>query len=123
VAPACATPSYDVDGNGEVTALTDGLIILRFFFGFSGPALVSTALGAGATRTDPAAIAAFLSCLATTMLDVDDNGSVAALSDALMLLRYLFGFTGDALTSGALAGGAMRTDPAAVATFLDQFLP
>lgn len=123
VVPACAEPSYDVDGDGSVGALTDGLLILRYLFGFSGSTLVTGALGAGATRTDPAAIAAFLGCLLGTMLDVDDNGSVGALTDGLLILRHLFGFSGATLTTGALGAGAMRTDPAALAAFMNQFIP
>ena len=30
----------DIDGNGEVDALTDGLLILRYLFGIRGPALI-----------------------------------------------------------------------------------
>ena len=33
-------------------------------------------------------------------LDIDDNKQSDALTDGLMIIRYLFGFTGDALTSG-----------------------
>jgi hypothetical protein len=35
-------------------------------------------------------------------LDVDGNGSAAASTDGLLILRYLLGFTGNTLTSGAL---------------------
>jgi hypothetical protein len=123
VVAKCADPSFDVDGNGSVAPLTDGLIILRFLFGFSGPTLTAGALGAGATRTDPAAIVAFLNCLASTMLDVDDNDAVTPLTDGLLILRHLFGFSGSTLTSNALGPGAMRTDPTAITTFMNQFIP
>ena len=115
--------SYDVDANGQVTALTDGLINLRFLFGFSGSTLVAGALGSGATRTDPAAIIAYLQCLATTMLDVDDNDSIGALTDGLLILRRMFGFSGTALTSNAIGPNAMRTNATDLATFMDQFVP
>ena len=36
----------DVDGNGEISPLTDGVMILRFMFGFTGPTLVSGAVDA-----------------------------------------------------------------------------
>ena len=42
---------FDVDGDGEVRALTDGLIIIRYLFGFTGDSLTSGALGSGASRT------------------------------------------------------------------------
>ena len=40
----------DIDGNGQVDALTDGLLISRYLLGISGPALIAGAIGAGATR-------------------------------------------------------------------------
>ena len=44
-------------------------------------------------------------------LDMDDNGEADALSDGIVMLRYLFGFTGGPLVAGALAPDAQRTDP------------
>jgi hypothetical protein len=44
-------PLLDVDGNGKVDALTDGLMIMRKLLGQTGPAITANALGAGATRT------------------------------------------------------------------------
>ena len=34
------------------------------------------------------------------VLDIDGNGATAALTDGLLVLRYLFGFTGATLTAG-----------------------
>jgi hypothetical protein len=45
--PPC---SLDVDGNGSIDALTDGLMLLRAMFGLTGTAVTSGAVGAGATR-------------------------------------------------------------------------
>ncbi len=33
--------SYDIDGNGRITALTDGLLMLRYFFGLRGDDLIT----------------------------------------------------------------------------------
>ena len=33
--------SYDIDGDGKITALTDGLLMLRYFFGFRGDDLIT----------------------------------------------------------------------------------
>jgi hypothetical protein len=57
------------------------------------------------------------------MLDVDANGDADALTDGVLVLRYLFGFTGAALVQDALGPGAARTDPAEIAAFLDAFNP
>ena len=66
---------------------------------------------------------AFLNCLATTMLDIDDNDVLTPLTDGLLILRHLFGFSGTTLTSNAIGSGAMRTDPTAITTFMNQFIP
>ena len=52
--------SMDIDGNGRVEATTDGLLMTRYMLGIRGPALVSGALGAGASRIVPADIEAYL---------------------------------------------------------------
>lgn len=42
--------NLDVDGNGNVTALTDGLLILRSMFGFTGDSLIQGAVGSDCTN-------------------------------------------------------------------------
>ena len=83
----------DVDGNGQSDALTDGLLILRFLFGITGPALTEGAIGAGSNKnfTD---IIDFLTTNSTA-LDVDGNGSSDALTDGLLIIRYIFGLRGN----------------------------
>jgi alpha-tubulin suppressor-like RCC1 family protein len=44
--------SLDIDGNGSVDALTDGVLLTRARFGLSGSAVTANALGLGAMRTD-----------------------------------------------------------------------
>src|SRR5438552_1011127 len=53
-------------------------------------------------------------------LDIDENGAVDALSDGLLALRYMFGFTGPALTAGVVDPHGARTDPAAIKDYLDS---
>jgi ELWxxDGT repeat protein len=51
----------DADGNGTVSALTDGRLISRYLSGATGTALTGgSVIGAGATRTTAPAIAAYL---------------------------------------------------------------
>jgi hypothetical protein len=53
----------DVDGDGSIAALSDGLLVVRFMFGFTGPTLVSGAVGAGCTRCTAPAIESYLGSL------------------------------------------------------------
>jgi len=55
-------------------------------------------------------------------LDVDassPDSKYDALTDGLLLLRYMQGITGDALVAGALGQTAARTDPAQIKLYLD----
>ena len=59
-----ATAILDIDASGTVGPLTDGLLVLRFLFGFSGAVLTAGAVDTGAcTRCDAAAIEAYLETL------------------------------------------------------------
>jgi hypothetical protein len=53
----------DIDGNGVLTPLTDGLLYLRWMFGFTGETLISQALGVGCTRCTAQAIVEYLEAL------------------------------------------------------------
>lgn len=50
----------DIDGNGEADALTDGLLMERFLFGFAGEALIDGAVDQGCTRCSAEDIAAYI---------------------------------------------------------------
>jgi DNA-binding beta-propeller fold protein YncE len=59
-------PSYDIDGDGETTALVDGLLLLRYLFGLTGAPLVSSAVDlVNCTRCTAAAIEAYIESLQT----------------------------------------------------------
>jgi hypothetical protein len=53
-------PDFDVDGNGVNDPLTDGLLALRYLFGFRGSTLINGAVGLDCTRCDAPAIEAHL---------------------------------------------------------------
>ena len=54
---------FDIDGDGQVDALTDTLLITRYVFGFTGNDLIKGAVGEDATRTSSAEIEAYLEAL------------------------------------------------------------
>jgi hypothetical protein len=59
----------------------------------------------------------------SAVLDIDGNGSVDALTDGLMVLRYLFGLRGQGLINGAIADNAMRTEAADVEAYIQSLMP
>ena len=118
--------NLDVDGNGAVTALSDGVLIVRYLFGFTGSTLTTGAVDTiSGTRTDAVDIQAYLAdAVAGQVLDVDGNGSAMALSDGVLIVRYLFGFTGSTLTSGAAdTVNGTRTDGADIQNYLLRYMP
>jgi hypothetical protein len=108
----------DVDDNGSVGALSDGLLVLRHGFGFTGTTLVTGATGPGCQRCDGPAVTSYLQSI-VDLLDVDDNGAFDALTDGLLVLRHMFGFTGPSLVNGATAANCSRCDAGAIDTYLD----
>ena len=74
--------TLDVDADGSVGALTDGLLVLRHAFGFTGATLVGGAVGPTCGRCTGPEVTAYLASIADD-LDVDDNGAFDALTDGL----------------------------------------
>ena len=111
----------DIDNNGSYDALTDGLLVIRYLFGLSGPSLITNAVAAGAPRSDAAIIETYLTDI-RPMLDIDGNGQSDALTDGLMVIRYLFGLRGDPLILNA-TGAGVRTTAAQIEPYIQSLMP
>lgn len=113
--------SWDIDGNGTLDALTDGRLVLLYLLGFRDDTLIANSVAPDATRTTAAEIIAYIEQIGN-QLDIDGNGEVDALTDGILNLRYLFGLTGDALTSRAIAANAARTTAAEITAYLESIV-
>jgi hypothetical protein len=82
---------------------------MRHRFGFTDPALTAGALGSSCTRCDGAAIDTYVTSILAE-LDLDGDGTVGALTDGLIVLRFAFGFRGSLLVSGAVGENCTRCD-------------
>ena len=114
--------SLDIDGNSKYDALTDGLLLLRGMFGLDGSTLVTGTIALDATYTAASDIELRIDNLGD-LVDIDGNGQVDALTDGLLILRYLFGLNGDALINGVIASDASRTSAAEIEAYLDALVP
>jgi hypothetical protein len=121
--------NLDADGNGIAQGSTDGILIARYLFGFHGDALISGAVAPNATRTTATDIENYLfngfpdsNLPYNEMLDVDGNGIAQGSTDGILIARYLFGFSGDALINGAIGANATRNTAIAIDSFLDSFM-
>jgi hypothetical protein len=115
--------SLDFDANGQADALTDGILAVRHLFGFTGGSLTAGVVDPAGLRTSASALGSYLNQSQNSLLDVDGNGTADALSDGIVMVRYLFGFTGDALINGVVDPAGTRHTAAAVEAFLNGFLP
>ncbi len=109
--------TWNVDGNGRLDALTDGRLIVGYLFGLTGEVLIGNSIAPNATRTTADRIIGYLRSIRDE-LDLDGNGNIDALTDGILYLRYLLGFTGENLTSGAVARDATRRNAEQIVAYL-----
>ena len=107
----------NVNGTSINNPLTDGLVLFRYLSGASASALTS-----GATAMDSSLLANRLNDI-KPIFDIDRNGQADAATDGLMLLRYLYGLRGTALTAGAIGIGATRTNSTDIEAYIQSLLP
>jgi hypothetical protein len=116
------TGSLDIDGNGRYDALTDGLLILRGMFNLSGDALASGAVASDAVYSSSDEIAARISML-DDLVDIDGNGQIDALTDGLIILRYMFGLRDEMLVNGVIASDATMTSADEITAEIENLMP
>ena len=123
--------NLDIDGDGKITALGDGLMVIRKLFGaaFAGDALTNKAMSPSSTRTTAEIHEFIQQGMITGLLDVDKDAKTTALGDGLMVIRHLFGaaFANEALTNKAISPSSPYFGPpinhAAVASNIDAMRP
>ncbi len=99
--------TMDLDGNGHADALTDGLLILRYFFGLRENTLVQDVISSTASFTSHEEITSRIISM-SGYYDIDLNGDLDALTDGLMILRYLFGINNTQLIQDVIANDSNR---------------
>ncbi len=115
--------TVDVDGNLNSDALTDGLLIIRYLFGIRGDTLTANAVASDCERCTIGEIKDYLEkFMASTRPDVDGNGEIDALTDGLLIIRYLFGIRGDTLIEGSVADDCTRCSADEVETYITSIL-
>lgn len=115
------TASWDFDGNGHADALTDGLMMLRYCFGLRGDSVTTSAMAIDSPMSSEQVVAEIESAL--DMADIDDDGEVGALTDGLILLRYLFGLRADQLTAATVSLTANRSSNEAIEAYIEAYMP
>ena len=57
------------------------------------------------------------------VMDIDGNGQIDGLTDVMLVLRYVFGFSGDSLIDGLVGENATRTSAAEIEAHLESLMP
>ena len=118
--------TLDIDSNSKADALTDGLLIIRYMFGLNEcDSLIKNAVdiehGKRITETQ---INEYIK-KNIQYLDIDDNGKSDALTDGIMIIRFLFGLNkGQSLVGNAVdIIDGKRTEPEEISDYLEQLRP
>ena len=117
--------SLNVDlsvGPTKYLALSDGQLVLRYMLGMTGTALTAGALGSTAQRSDPTDIINYLNAI-RPQLDIDGNTLVDAATDGVLIIRYMLGFRGDTLITGAIGSNPTRSSVQAIEAWLANLMP
>jgi hypothetical protein len=114
--------TWDFDGNGSADALTDGLLLVRYAFGLRGDKLVGDDVVADDSTLTAQEIEAKIT-EAQDIADIDGNGTVDPLSDGLLLLRHLFGFSGESLVKGVVHPDGSRQSAEEITSYMNGFMP
>ncbi len=123
--------SADIDGDGFSSPLTDGVLLIRYLRGLRDAALTDNAVNSAGDRTDADDVVRYIEDVLLQSvqdaedgsvrrpLDIDGDGLIGQSTDAVLLTRYLAGYTGDALISGALGVSATRRTTEEILAYLD----
>ncbi len=116
--------TLDADGSGSFDALTDGLLSIRYMFGIRGDSLIKDAVANVCTTCSVAEIETILEqCGSAGTSDIDGNGQVDALTDGLLIIRYLFGLRGDSLINGSVANNCSRCTAPEIEAYMQGLMP
>ena len=113
--------NFDFDKNGTLDALTDGLLLLRYAFGLRSDNLTNAAIDLDSTLTTEEIEKNIEQAL--DIADIDNDGTVSALTDGLLLLRYFFGLRGESLVNDVVSLEATRTSASEIGAYIESYLP
>ena len=106
----------DFNSDNAQDASKDGVLVLRYLFGLTDESLVEDL---SQSVTDSTLISVTINAL-DNKLDIDGNGAVDALTDGLLLYRYLDGHRGQSLVSGVIAPNAKRFSADHIEVYLES---
>ena len=113
--------TWDFDDNGQADALTDGLMIIRYLFGLRDDFVTNNAIASNSSFDSQQVIAEIENSMG--IADIDADGGINALTDGLLLLRYLFELPNVLLTIGVVGQDATRTSIEEIQSYIGAHIP
>lgn len=111
---------FDIDKNNQVSINEDAILLSRYLLNYRDSALIQNAVAADANRVTANDIQTYIAQqLASGCYDIDGNGRTDALTDGVLLIRYLSNYQGDALINNAIGSSASRSTSTAIKNYLD----
>jgi carboxyl-terminal processing protease len=117
-----STTTWDFDHDGNVDALTDGLLLLRYTFNLRGEFLTADAISSTSLLTSEE-VETNIAEATNGLADIDGSGDIDALTDGLLLLRYLFNLRGDSLITNAVKANVVRANANDIENYILQHMP
>jgi hypothetical protein len=114
--------TFDFDDNGQVDALTDGLMMIRHLFGLKDDLVTNNAIASNSPLDSPQVIAEIAGSI-WGIADIDADGKINALTDGLLLLRHLFELPNGLLTIGAVGKDATRASTEEIQSYIGAHMP
>lgn len=116
--------TWDFDRDGNLDALTDGLLFIRYNFDLRGESLTNNATSLSSSLSISEIewnLESFVASVGSAPFgDIDGSYSVDSLTDGLLLIRYLFGVRGQTLIDSAIAPRARRTTAAEIEAYIED---
>ena len=94
---------------------------MRYAFGLRGENLTNASISLGSSIL-PEEVEANVE-QAESNADIDKNGTLDALTDGLLLLRYAFGLRGENLVANSIASDATRTSAEDIEAYIESYIP
>ncbi len=113
--------TWDFDDNGQADALTDGLMMIRYLFGLRDDFVTNNAIASNSSFDSQQVIAEIENSMG--IADIDADGGINALTDGLLLLRYLFELPNVLLTIGVVGQDATRTSIDEIQSYIGAHMP
>ena len=106
----------DFNSDNAQDSSKDGVLVIRHLFGLTDESLVKDL---HQSVTDSNSVSIKIDAL-DIKLDIDGNGAIDALTDGLLLYRYLDGQRGQSLITGVISSDATRKSFDEIETYLNS---